>query len=160
MPYIALPTAFLLMLLGLLGIILPVLPGIGLIFLGMVVYGFATGFQAVSPSFLGLMLLLTIVGTVLDYVAAAYGAKRTGASKAGTIGAILGGIGGAFVFPPYGFLLGPLAGAFLGELYAGKQTDQATRASLGTLLGMLGGIILKLAIAAVMLVLFIGRVRS
>jgi len=146
--------------LGLAGIILPALPGLPLIFLGMLLYGYATGFAAVDTGFLLLMLLLTLAGTGLDYLAAAVGAKKFGASRAGALGALLGGIAGIFVLPPFGIILGPFAGAFLGEYIAAqKSTGQAARAGVGTVLGIVAGSVLKMILAILMLVMFIARIR-
>ncbi|MGI5838294.1 MAG: DUF456 domain-containing protein [bacterium] len=155
------PGAVIMMLLGLAGIFLPVLPGLVLLFAGMALYGYATGFAAVDTGFLLLMLLLTLTGAALDYFAAAAGARKFGASTAGTLGAFLGGIAGIFLVPPFGLILGPFAGAFLGEILASrKSAEQAVRAGAGTVFGIIAGVAMKMVLAAVMLFLFITRIRS
>ncbi len=159
-PMIWTVVSWVLIIAGLAGIILPVLPGVLLIFAGMLVYGYAGDFEVISTGFLLWMLLLTLASYALDSMAGLIGARRSGATRAGTIGAFLGGIAGLFLFPPYGLLLGPALGALLGELLAGNQKEQAARASLGTIMGMLAGTVLKLTIGVSMIFLFIARIRS
>ena len=148
-----------LVLVGLIGVVLPALPGLPLVFAGLLISAWADGFQHVSWPMLTFLGLLTLVSLVLDYWAAAHGAKRVGASRTATIGAALGMLVGGFVFFPIGFFLGPFVGALVGELLhrrsvAREDLGAATKIGIGTWLGIALGIALKLAIAGLMLGLF------
>lgn len=151
--------AAILVLAGLVGVVLPALPGLPLVFAGLLISAWADGFQHVSWPMLTFLGLLTLVSLVLDYWAAAHGAKRVGASRTATIGAALGMLVGGFVFFPIGFFLGPFVGALAGELLhrrsvAREDLGAATKIGIGTWLGIALGIALKLAIAGLMLGLF------
>ena len=146
---------FLVALLGLVGCVLPVLPGPLLSFLALIILSLARNWQAFSPLFLITMAGLTILVTVLDYVVPAFGAKRYGASTAGVWGSIVGMIGGLLCFPPWGMFIGAYAGALVGELVAGKKGKRALRAGWGVFLGILMGIGMKLALSGVMLFFYI-----
>lgn len=106
---------------GLVGSILPGLPGVPLIFLSALVYGFVTGFEYVGGWVLALLGLLAVLALVADFVATSYGARRFGASWAGTLGGLVGGIigtliGAAFVIGAFfGLILGTIGGIFVGE---------------------------------------------
>jgi uncharacterized protein YqgC (DUF456 family) len=149
---------FLLMALGLVGTFLPILPGTGLIFLGVLLYGFYDHFQVVTGPFVALMLALTILAVVTDYLAGALGAKRVKASRAGVLGATLGGIVGVFAFGPPGLLVGPFLGAVTGEVAAGCSARQAFRVGFASVLGAAGGVLVKVLIGVTMIIMFIFRV--
>ncbi|WP_103076013.1 DUF456 domain-containing protein [Solilutibacter silvestris] len=151
--------AAILVLAGLIGVMLPVLPGLPLVFAGLLLSAWADGFQHVGAVRLTLLALLTLASLGIDFWAAAHGAKRVGASRTALIGATLGMLIGAFVFPPFGFFLGPFVGALAGELLHRRSLTQAdlgaaTRIGVGTWLGIALGVALKLAIAGLMLGLF------
>lgn len=144
---------------GLVGVVLPALPGLPLVFAGLLISAWADGFHHVGPVLLTVLGLLTLVSLGVDFWATAHGAKRVGASRTATIGATVGMLVGAFVFPPFGFFLGPFVGALAGELLHRRSLAQAdlgaaTRIGIGTWLGIALGIALKLAIAGLMLGLF------
>ncbi|MEW5761706.1 MAG: DUF456 family protein [Bacillota bacterium] len=139
---------------GVAGIILPVLPGPPLIWLGMLLYGLLTGFEHISWMFLLLQAALVALTFVVDYLANAWGVRRFGGSRAAIWGGGIGLLLGAFIFGPAGIVLGPFAGAFLGELLTGRHPAQAFRAGIGTLLGFAGGTAIKLCIAAGMITWF------
>jgi uncharacterized protein len=155
MSYILIGLAWILILAGLLGVILPGLPGIPLILGGMVLYAFQTGFQAITTDFLIIMGLLTLTGTVADYLSGIIGAKKFGASRLGIWGAFLGGLVGLFLIPGWGIIIGPLIGAIAGEMMSGKNKESATRVGWGTFLGIMTGTLLKLIIGITMIVLFV-----
>jgi len=146
--------AIVLMLIGVAGTILPLLPGLALIFLTGLGYGIYDKFQHVSPAVTAVLAVLTVLGLGVDYFAGVVGAKSSGASKSGTWGALLGGILGV-LFLPWGVLIFPPAGAIIGELIAGKDPRQAVTTAWGTCLGMLGGAVAKLLLAVLMTGLFI-----
>lgn len=151
--------AAILVLAGLVGVVLPALPGLPLVFAGLLLSAWADGFHHVGWIMLTVLGALTLVSLVVDYWAAAHGAKRVGASRTATIGAALGMLVGGFVLFPVGLFLGPFAGALAGELLHRRSVTQAdlgaaTRIGIGTWLGIALGIALKLAIAGLMLGLF------
>ncbi|MBS0226537.1 MAG: DUF456 domain-containing protein [Proteobacteria bacterium] len=151
--------AAILVLAGLVGVVLPALPGLPLVFAGLLISAWADGFHHVGAAMLVVLGLLTLVSLVVDYWAAARGAKRLGASRMATIGAALGMLVGGFLLFPVGFFLGPFIGALAGELLHRRSLTQAdlgaaTKIGIGTWLGIALGIALKLAIAGLMLGLF------
>jgi uncharacterized protein YqgC (DUF456 family) len=151
---LALGLAIILFLLGLLGIFLPALPGVILIYAGMLLYGFMTGFALLDAWFFlwqGLALGITFL---IDYLAAIVGAKRYGGSRYAIWGAVLGTLLGVVLLGPFGAIMGPFLGAVLGEVLRGTALEQAVRVGFGTLLGFLGGSLLKLGIAVLMLTYF------
>ena len=150
--------AALLAVVGLAGIFLPALPGIPLIFAGMLVAAFAGGFEQVGAGPLFALGVLTLLSVAVDFWATAMGAKRVGASRMAIIGAVLGTLFGLFL-GPLGLFVGPFLGALVGELLHGRRLDQAglgqaTRVGFGTWMGIVFGIALKLMLALAMLGLF------
>ena len=141
----------LLALAGIVGCILPFIPGPPLSFMSLLALSWARQWEPFSVRFLIVMGLLTVLLTVLDYVIPAGGAKKFGASKAGILGSMLGMPLGLFFFPPWGILIGGIGGAFLGELLAGKEGNTALRASWGVFIGYVAGTALKLAFSTIVL---------
>lgn len=159
MPYFSLIITIILFIIGIIGTVLPLIPGVTVIWAGMLLYGILTGFPAGLT--LGFYLLQGIAALLVigvDYISTAAGTKRSGGSKAATWGAALGLLLGTFIFGPVGFIIGPFLGALMGELLNGIPFDRALRASFGSLVGMLGGIIVKLLIEAAMIFWFIKRI--
>jgi uncharacterized protein YqgC (DUF456 family) len=146
--------AALLVLVGLAGVILPALPGLPLVFAGMLLAAWAGNFQEIGWVTLVVLGLMTAVSFVIDFWATAHGAKRVGASKEAIWGAILGTFAGLFVMPPLGLFVGPFVGALIGELIHGREIRQAAKVGFGTWLGIVLGIVLKLGLAFAMLGVF------
>ena len=143
---------------GLVGTVLPALPGLPLVFAGMLVAAWADGFTNVPAWVLVLLGLLTLLSLAIDFWATALGAKRVGASKLAIIGAMVGTLAGLFL-GPIGLLLGPFGGAIAGELIHRRSLQkqdlgQAAKIGFGTWFGILFGTVLKLALAFTMLGLF------
>lgn len=145
--------AGLLVLVGVAGTVLPALPGLPLVFAGMLLAAWAGDFQQVGPAMLVVLGLLTVLSLGIDFMATALGARRVGASKLALIGALVGTFAGLF-FGPVGLLAGPFVGALAGELMHGREVGQATRVGFGTWLGILLGTALKIGVAFGMLGLF------
>jgi len=150
--------AAVLVIVGLAGIVLPALPGLPLVFCGMLLAAWTDGFQRVEWWWLLVLGLLTALSMAIDFWAAAVGAKRVGASRKALLGAVIGTFVGLF-FGPVGLFAGPFAGALLGELWHGRRLDrsgvgQATKVGFGTWMGILFGIVLKIALACTMIALF------
>ncbi|MEO5629764.1 MAG: DUF456 domain-containing protein [Thermomonas sp.] len=147
-----------LVVIGLIGTVLPALPGLPLVFGGMLLAAWAGGFEQVGIPMLVLLGLLTLVSLAVDFWATALGAKRVGASRKAIIGAVLGTFAGLF-FGPIGLLLGPFIGALAGELLHRRSLEKtdigdAAKIGIGTWLGILFGVVLKLGLAFAMLGLF------
>ena len=145
--------AVILVLVGIGGVILPALPGLPLVFAGMLLAAWAGDFQQIGWFPLVVLGLMTLLSVAADFFATMVGAKRVGASRKALIGAVVGTFAGLF-FGPVGLFVGPFVGALLGELWHGKELGQATKVGLGTWLGIVLGIVLKLGLAFGMLGLF------
>ena len=145
--------AVILILVGIAGVILPALPGLPLVFAGMLLAAWAGDFQQICWVTLVVLGLLTLLSVGVDFFATLIGAKRVGASKKALLGAVLGTFAGLF-FGPIGLFAGPFVGALLGELWHGREIGQAAKVGLGTWLGILLGTVLKLGLAFAMLGLF------
>ena len=150
-----------LFLIGLAGTILPTLPGNILIFAGALVYGIFTGFEEVAFWVLAVLAGISIGALVLDYVAEAYGAKRVGASKYGIWGGIIGAIVGLIAFNIAGLIVGVFWGAVIPEiLLGGRSLKGALRIGYGSLLGFLGGTLMKFILGLVMIGVFVIALAS
>lgn len=142
-----------LMLMGIIGSILPVLPGPPLSFVGLLFLQFQKE-PPFTTDFLLLWTAITIGVVLIDYFIPAYGTKRFGGSKYGVWGTFIGLVIGLF-FAPFGIILGPLLGALIGELIAGKNSKQAFKAAVGSFVGFLLGTLLKLCACLVMTYYFV-----
>ncbi len=145
---------FVLMLIGLLGVILPFLPGVPIAWVGLFIYAYFTEFNEISLTLALVFLGLALLSMLIDFILPLVGAKTFKASRYGFLGAFLGLVFGISV-GPFGLIVFPLIGAFLGELVAGKDSDKAFRSALGTFLGNLGGALIKITIILIMLGFFI-----
>ncbi|MBQ7439548.1 MAG: DUF456 domain-containing protein [Paludibacteraceae bacterium] len=145
--------AFLLMLVGIIGCIVPGLPGVPLAYAGLWV---AQATDRIDFSWQMLLVwgIVTIVVSVLDYVVPAWGTKRFGGTKYGVWGSTIGVFVGLFL-GPWGVIIGPLAGAILGEMLGGKQVEEALKAGWGSFIGLLFGTVLKLICCGLMTVAII-----
>ena len=146
--------AVLLIMVGVAGTVLPALPGVPLIFVGMLLAAWINGFQLISVFTVVVMGILTVLTIVVDYVAATFSSKRAGASKQGMIGAFVGTIAGLFT-GLWGLVFMPLVGAAIGELIAHKDMFRAGKVGVATWFGMLIAIAVKLAVAFTMVGIFI-----
>lgn len=139
---------------GVIGTVLPALPGAPLVFLGLLLAAWVDHFEKVGWFTLSVLAILTILTFVVDFMAASFGAKRVGASWLALTGAAVGMVVGLFFNVP-GLILGPFLGAVLGEYLARRNWAQARRVGFGTWLGMLLGIAGKLALIFTMVGIFV-----
>jgi uncharacterized protein len=146
--------AALLVLVGLAGVLLPALPGLPLVFAGLLLAAWAGGFEQIHVATVVVLGLLTLLSFAVDFWATAHGARRVGASRKALVGAVLGTFVGLFVFPPFGLFAGPFVGALLGELLHGRELRQAAKVGFGTWLGIVLAVVLKLGLAFAMIGLF------
>lgn len=140
--YFLLVIGLALIIIGLIGCVIPVIPGPPLSFLGMLALDF-TRWGNFDSDTLWTFGLLALVVTILDYIVPIWGTKKFGGSRAGIWGATIGLIVGLFL-GPLGVLLGPFAGAFIGEMTQQSETNKALKAALGALFGLLMGVGIKL----------------
>ena len=137
----------------------PVVPATIIIWTAALLHALLTGFQPLDWTFLIGLALVGSSAFVIDNLAAAWGARKFGGSSAAGWGALLGGIVGIFVLPPFGFLICPVIGAVLLEMLISKKSfEEAIKSGIGTLVGMLGGIGLKLLVHLGMGIMVILRI--
>ena len=141
------------MILGIIGCLVPVLPGPPISFLGLI-FLHLTRFGHFSNTILITLGAIAVVVTILDYIVPIWGTRKFGGSKYGTRGAAVGLIIGLFL-GPLGIILGPLIGAFVGEMIFKDDVGYAFKAGFGSLLGFLTGIGLKLAASFIMTFYFV-----
>lgn len=142
---------------GLAGTVVPALPGVPLVFAGLFIGAWINGFNTVGWGSIGIMAALTLLAVIVDFVASAAGARYLGASSRAFWGATAGALVGIFFGLP-GMLLGPFIGAVAGELSGGNDLVRSGRAGMGAWLGMVAATAIKLAIAFLMIGLFLFRV--
>jgi uncharacterized protein YqgC (DUF456 family) len=146
--------AVLLMVVGVAGTVLPALPGIPLLFAGILLAAWIDGFQRIGGWVLAVIALLAVVGMAVDYIAAGAAAKRAGASRQGIIGAAIGTVAGIFT-GLWGLVFMPLVGAAVGEFIAQRDALRAGKIGLATWLGLLIGTAAKIAIAFTIVAVFL-----
>jgi uncharacterized protein YqgC (DUF456 family) len=150
MDYVLLILGFICILLGILGSILPGLPGPPVSYLGLLLIHW-TRFASFSNRMLIILAAIVAVVAVLDYI---------GGSRAGVRGSTIGLIIGMILLPIFGIVLGPFGlfgilggpflGAWIGEIYAGKESRQALRAAFGSFIGFLAGTLMKIVLSVVL----------
>lgn len=146
--------ALILVLVGVIGALVPVLPGGVLVFAGLLLGSWADGFERVGPLTIFVLAFLTVAVYVVDFLAGAYGVEKSGASRMAVVGAVIGTFVGLFFGLP-GLILGPFVGAVLGELAVRRRLRGAGRAGAGAWLGIFLGAVAKMALIFVMLGVFL-----
>lgn len=139
---------------GLAGLLLPLVPGAPLLFLGLLLGAWAEEFRYIGVGTLLLLAGMAALTYVVEFAASMLGVKKYGGSRRAMAGAVLGGIAGLFLGIP-GILFGPFVGAVIGELSLQRSLDQAGRAGFGTVVGLAVGLAGKLAIGIAMIGLFL-----
>lgn len=138
---------------GLAGAVMPALPGLPLVFGGLWTLAWIDHYQRVGAFMLGLLAVMLVLGMALDFIAGSLGAKKVGASPQAVAGATLGAFVGMFFGLP-GLVLGPFVGAVLGEVKARRSVGQAALSGIGAWVGLMLGIVAKLAISIMMIGVF------
>ena len=151
---LVLVVSFLVMFIGVIGSIVPMIPGPPLVLAGAFIYAAYTKFAVVGWKIIVLLSVLAAIGVLLDYSAWVLGAKKLGATRLGIIFGIVGLIIGLF-FLPWGLIVGPLVGVGIGEAIAKRRGVPALKASAGSFLGVLVGVVVKFFICLVMIAIFI-----
>ena len=150
---IGISIALVIMLIGLIGSIVPVLPGTPVVLIAAICHRLYFGEASISNLFLVVLALLTGLSLLLDFIASVLGAKKFGATWRGMTGAIIGGIVGLFFNLP-GIILGPFLGAMILEMTGGKEFKVAAKAGAGAVIGLLLGVVGKFSICVMMIALF------
>lgn len=146
--------ALLMVVVGIAGVFLPAIPGAPLVWVGLLAIAWVGDFQRVGWQTLTLLGGLTALSYVVDFATVNYGARRFGATRQAAWGAVIGmGVGLFFGLP--GLLLGPFVGAFIGELMSIGDLSQAARAGVGSWVGLILGVTLKLALTFMMIGVFL-----
>lgn len=159
MQHAALAVAILFFIAGIAGTILPALPGAILIYAGMLLYGFMTGFARLGATFFVLEGLALVFTFFIDYLSAMVGTKKFGGSRYAAWAAAAGAIIGAFSLGPLGIFVGAFLGALLAEILLKRDFSHALKAGTGTLLGVIGGTLLKLAVEIAMIAWFFMSIK-
>lgn len=144
-----------LFLVGMAGTIYPILPGALAIYAAFFVYGFMVTFEPFGWVFWTLQTLIVAVLFLADYAVNAWGVKRFGGSKASVWGSTIGVIAGPFVIPAFGLIIGPFAGAVIGELLAGSDLSKSMKVGWGSLVGLFTSVVVKIVLQAAMIIMFI-----
>ncbi len=156
MEWITLSVATLIFMFGLVGSLLPVVPGSFIVWLGVIVHRLWMGADAsVTWKIVILTGILTLFGQIVDFLMGIWGARKFGASWKGAVGAFVGAFVGFFVPPPlFWLIVGPIAGAVVGELAAGRTFREGGKAGVGTVVGGIIAFALKFGISMCVIVLF------
>lgn len=140
---------FICVVVGFIGCILPVIPGIPLSYLGIILLHITSKVDF-SPQFLIIWGIVVIVIQILDYFIPIWGTKRFGGGKKGMWGSMLGILLGVFILPPWGIIIFPFVGAVIGELIDEKEVKEALKAGFGSFLGFVLGTLAKFIVAAIL----------
>ncbi|MBU1078766.1 MAG: DUF456 domain-containing protein [Spirochaetes bacterium] len=154
MEYVLIVLGGLCTLAGIIGCILPALPGPPLSYIALIFLQIAKD-HPFSTFFLILFGILTVIVTVVDYILPILGAKWYGVSKYGIWGSVIGMVLGLLFLPPFGMIIGILLGAIIGELYAGKEKSKALKAGVVTFVANVAAMVIKLSLSIVMAFYFI-----
>ncbi len=154
MEWLLLGVAVIFFLVGIVGLFLPVVPSLPLVWIGIVIYAFFTGFESVTTDIVIFTGIIALVGTIIDFVASAVGAKAYGSSWRGMVGALIGGVIGMLVFSVIGLLVGSTIGAFGAEYVTHRDQGRAIRAMWGTMIGFVFGLVVKAIATVWMIILF------
>ena len=156
MPYYILVIIFTILLLpGIVGVILPILPSVPWMFLVALIFGLIDRFQHLHWWELLILGILALISITADNVSGLIGARGTGASKWGLLGGFIGGLVGLFFFPPWGAILGMIIGVVALEIIASRDHQKAARSASGIILGNLADIIINLVLCFIFIGLFI-----
>jgi uncharacterized protein YqgC (DUF456 family) len=146
---------------GIFGILLPFIPGVFASWLGLALYAYGTDFASpLSGTAVTVFAALSVLTFGIDFIAPLFGAKKRHASRHGMVGSSLGLILGLMTLGPLGVIVGPLLGAFAGEILSGKRSRGAAESAKGVILGLLAGTLVKLVLTLTMLGFVIAAIAS
>lgn len=143
-----------LMLLGVVGTLLPAIPGIGFVFAGILVYAIATQFATISGATVAIFGVIAVLTWLANYLGSVMGAASGGGKGKALIGTILGAIAGVIIGGPVAILIGAFIGALVGALIEGKTHQQATKVAIWSVVGIIGATLFQFLIAISMVIAF------
>ncbi|MFD2044312.1 DUF456 domain-containing protein [Ornithinibacillus salinisoli] len=143
-----------LFLLSFIGVIFPLIPSVLVLWVGFLLYHFVINGNELNFVFWTVMFVFTVVLIVADIIANSYFVKKFGGSKWGERGAAIAVIIGSFIYPPFGIIIIPFLAVFVIEMMQKRSSQEAIRASIGSLLGFLGGTFAKIFIQLIMIIWF------
>jgi uncharacterized protein len=143
-----------LFILSFIGIVFPIIPSVLVLWGGFLLYQFLINSEQLNAAFWIGMSIFTVVLILADIIANSYFVKRFGGSKWGERGAAVAVILGSFIIPPFGIIILPFLVVFFIEILQSKTVGEAIRASIGSLLGFLGGALAKIVIQMIMIIWF------
>lgn len=146
-----------LILTGIIGSFLPIMPGLPFSYAGLLMLQL-TGNPPFSVMFLVYWALIVVVVMSFESIIPAVGAKQFGGSRSGIIGCLIGAVLGFIFFPPFGIVIGPVIGAFTGEIYDGKTSKLALKAAIGSFIGFFAGTVIKVVTALIMAYYFFSNI--
>jgi len=152
---LALVFSVILFIIGIIGTILPALPGPIFIYFGVLLYGIMTGFASLGVFFYIIEAIVLIIIFLSDYFSAAIGTQKFGGNKYTAYGAIIGTILALIFLGPLGIVIGPFLGVIVVEFLQGTEFKQAIRSGFGALVGILGGMLFKIAAEILMIIYFV-----
>jgi len=144
-----------LFLLGLLGVVVPGLPGVALVFAGVLLYAVASDFTSISGSTVMVLGVVALIAYLVEYAGGLLGAKIGGGGRYTMLGIVLGAILGLIIGGPPGLVVGTVAGAMLGALTEGKTPAQAGRAAIYSVLGIVGAKLVQFVLAIAIIISFL-----
>ena len=147
----------LLVILGIVGCVLPVLPGVVLSYAGILCLHF-TSYVQFSVAFLIAWAIVVVIVEVLDYFVPIWGTKTFGGGKKGSVGCTIGILLGIFLIPPWGLIIFPFVGAVVGELIDQKEMSAALKAGVGAFVGFVAGTLMQLVVAIILAFLFVREI--
>ncbi|MCG2587646.1 DUF456 domain-containing protein [Rhodohalobacter sulfatireducens] len=142
---------------GFAGVFVPVIPGTPLIYVSLLIMQLALG-APFTWTFLILWGIAVAIVATLDGLIPAEGARRMGGSKYGIYGCLIGAFIGLVFFPPFGIIVGPIVGAFGGELLAGRKSGSALKAAMGSFIGFLVATVLKMSVSVILAYYFFSNI--
>ena len=143
---------------GLVGVFLPMFPGVPLVFVGILIAAIVSRFGFVSNFTIVLLGFLALMSLAIDYFSGIIGAKYSGAGIFGSIGAVVGAVFGVMLLGPIGVVLGPALGVLIFELLSKKAIKASARSATYTVISTVVGMVVNLCIAVTMIVIFIGSI--
>ena len=142
MDILLITVSMLLIIIGIVGSIVPIIPGPPIAFCGLIIVHF-TSKHPFSVEFLLLFGALAILSAIIDNALPIYATKKFNGSKKGIWGSAIGLMIGLFLFPPFGIIIGPMVGAFVGEIIDGKTSNTAVKPAIGSFVGFLSSIFIR-----------------
>lgn len=152
--------AILALIVGIVGCVVPVLPGPLLSFTSLLIISLPGNFSLYKLRTLIILGVLALLSQFLDNIFPVLASKKAGAGKGGTWGSVVGMLLGMFIFPPLGVFIGAFLGALLGEILFNKENEEPLKAALGVFKGTLLGILFKLSVSAVIGFYLIAGIRQ